>query len=133
MGEELSSEACRPLPSMRGSCNRLGKVLLEGESESIQFQADGQVWREPTLILFLSFLLRFPPIPVYPNDLISYFISAYAVLRILPTPTYSSATTLSLCLAKADPLTQKTGGVLKEPASVIHQEARVSRCCWWAQ
>lgn len=76
---------------------------------------------------------QIPSVPVQPNDLISYFISAYAVLRILPTPTYSSASTLSLCLAKADPLTQKTDGVLKEPASVIHQEARASRFCWWAQ
>lgn len=43
------------------------------------------------------------------------------------------APTLSLYLAKRDPLTQKTPGVLKEPASATHQEARASIFCLWAQ
>lgn len=43
------------------------------------------------------------------------FISAYAILRILPAPTpiYGSDLTLSLCLAKAGPLLQTSGGPKK--------------------
>lgn len=36
---------CRPLLSVRGSCNRVGKFLSDEESESMPFQTDGLVWR----------------------------------------------------------------------------------------
>lgn len=50
---------------------------------------------------------QIPSVPLQSNAVISYFISAYTVLRILSTPIYSLLSTHFLCLATADPLIQK--------------------------